>query len=386
VLGYDVGPMKSTHPGKSNIPARLSSPSSAGESEFSAAPNITHTPALPPVNWGAVGAQAPILLSTPADTLPEAAVVVLVWTEAEWASLEHVFCSSAAAMPYANRNTGSWSGWQTYSEDVPAVAGWTFWGEYRLVQIGTSNVLLFKSNTHLDFPGESYLQQLISRLIATAKPQLILSTGTAGGARPTDHIGTVNVVRAGTLYESGQPQASWPEYTSPWTANWSLLSTAGFGELLFPVPTVAADLASLCSQFNTVYKSDYPLSTLNVGGLDMADPSPLINDMTAGHTSLLTADSFVVGTSSGNLGAFACVEMDDAVIAETCVAANVAFGSVRNISDPVQNASLPPAFQAHWGQTVYDAYGFYTSYNGAVAAWAILSAQLRSAQVLPWVR
>jgi hypothetical protein len=58
----------------------------------------------------------------------------------------------------------------------------------------------------------------------------------------------------------------------------------------------------------------------------------------------------------------------------------VAFGSVRNISDPVQNASLPPAFQAHWGQAIYDAYGFYTSYNGAIAAWAILSAQLQSAQ------
>jgi nucleoside phosphorylase len=305
-------------------------------------------------------------------------VVVLVWTEAEWASLQHVFCSSAAAMPYANRNNGSWSGWQTYSEDIPSVSGWTFWGKYRLVQIGTSKVLLFKSNTHLDFPGESYLQQLISRLIATAKPELILSTGTAGGARPTDHVGTVNVVRAGTLYESGQPPANWPDYVSPWSANWSLLSAAGF--LLFPVPTVAADLASLCTQFNQRYDSNYSLSTLNVDGLDMGDTLPLINDMTVGTTSLLTTDSFVVGTSSGNFAAYACIEMDDAIIAETCVAAQVAFGAVRNISDPVQNASLPPEAQAHWGQAVYDAYGFYTSYNGAVAAWAILSAQLQSAQ------
>jgi len=27
-----------------------------------------------------------------------------------------------------------------------------------------------------------------------------------------------------------------------------------------------------------------------------------------------------------------------------------------------------------WGSAVYDAYGFYTSFNGAIAAWASLVA------------
>ncbi len=43
-----------------------------------------------------------------------------------------------------------------------------------------------------------------------------------------------------------------------------------------------------------------------------------------------------------------------------------------SVSDPVQNAALPAKVQGDWGSVVYDAYGFYTSCNGALAAWAVL--------------
>jgi nucleoside phosphorylase len=91
-------------------------------------------------------------------------------------------------------------------------------------------------------------------------------------------------------------------------------------------------------------------------------------------TPLLTASSFVVGTNSGNLESYACVEMDDAVIGMACAGTAAAFGFVRNISDPVQNAALPSDVQGDWGSAIYNAYGFYTSYNGALTASAILSA------------
>jgi hypothetical protein len=215
-----------TRPTPHEILARLrpAAPLAAARSGATFQPTINHSPSLPPIDWGAIGAQAPALMTTPAANLPSAAAVVMVWTDAEWAALEHVFCNSGAAMPYTSRNQGSWSGWQRY---------------------------------------------------------------------------------------------------------------------------------------------------------DLAAPLPAINNLTAGTTSVLTADSFVVGTSSGNLSQFACVKMDDAIIAKLCTAANVAFGSVRNISDPVQNVALPAEFQARWGQAIYDAYGFYTSYNGAIAAWAILSGQFQ---------
>lgn len=68
------------------------------------------------------------------------------------------------------------------------------------------------------------------------------------------------------------------------------------------------------------------------------------------------------------------IEEDDAVIGEVCAASGTAFGFVRNVSDPVQNAALPASVQGSWGSVVYDAYGIYTSYNGAVAAWSALVA------------
>jgi nucleoside phosphorylase len=239
--------------------------------------------------------------------------------------------------------------------------------------MGSRTVLLFKSETHLDYPGQQYLTQLINQLISSVKPSLMISTGTAGGARPTDHVGTVNVVDAACLFNLNQPQSSWPKYTSSWSANWSLVSNPGFPQLLFPVPTTATDLASICSQFNSFYQLSDTLADLNPGNVNTADPQPAINDLTTAGTSLLTTSTFVVGTNSGTFKSFACIEMDDAIIAGVCVANNVAYGSVRNISDPVQNSALPEKVQGNWGQAIYDAYGFYTSYNGAVAAWAVLN-------------
>ncbi|MGA2253157.1 MAG: hypothetical protein ABSG53_00720 [Thermoguttaceae bacterium] len=48
----------------------------------------------------------------------------------------------------------------------------------------------------------------------------------------------------------------------------------------------------------------------------MADSLPKLNNLTTGAMSLLTVNSFLVATTSGNLAKFACVEMDDAIIAE----------------------------------------------------------------------
>lgn len=336
-------------------------------------PEINNTPPLPPVNWSAVGESAPAPISTPTGDLPKADVIVITWAEAEWAAMEHVFCNSAASMKYSARNDDSWSGWQKYDKGVPRVQGWDYWGSYRVAKIGNKTVILFKSNTHLDYPGQQYLAQMISRFISTAKPGLILSIGTAGGARTGDHIGTVNVVHSGTLYESGKPESQWPEYSNAWKAGWSIISQTGFKKLLFPIPTTTSDLQSLCKQFNQSYNTSYSLDELNVNNLNMGDASPGINNLTGAGTSLLTTNSFVVATSAGNYNSFACVEMDDAIIGNVCASNKTAFGFVRNISDPVQNSALPSNAQGNWGSAIYDAYGLYTSYNGAVAAWAVIA-------------
>jgi nucleoside phosphorylase len=338
-------------------------------------PGIANGPPLPAVNYGLVGKQPPGLPATPAGKLPKASAVVITWASAEWAALQHVFCAGGSTMPYGNRSKSSWPGWKKYSADLPhgAPSGWNYWGYYRLVELGGKPVLLFKSNTHLDWPGATYLQTLIKLWIADVQPKLILSVGTAGGAKPQDHIGTVRAVSAGTLYKSGQTPASWPVYKSTWKAGNQIQGNAKFKKLLYPVPTKSSDLKALCSQFNKHYGTNYELAQLDPKGLNLGAAMPQIDDQTGGGASLLTTSSFVVGTTSGNYKTYTSIEMDDAVIGETCASSRTPFGFVRNVSDPVQNASLPAKMQGNWGSIVYDAYGFYTSYNSAVTAWAMLA-------------
>ena len=336
-------------------------------------PGIPNGPSLPVVNFALVGQQAPILLTTPTGKLPKATAVVITWASAEWAALQQVFCGNAA-MPYSDRTQGTWTGWEKYSANRPlgAPSDWNYWGYYRLVQVGGNPVLLFKSNTHLDWPGAVYLEALIKLIIADVMPNVILSVGTAGGANPEDHIGTVRAVSAGTLYQSGIPQSDWPTYENGWTANKAILENVNFNQLLFPVPSRTTDLQTLCSQFNEQYGTTYMLAQLNPTGLNLGDEIPQIYDQTGGGASLLTTPTFVVGTTGGNYQMYTSIEMDDAIIGEVCAGSNTAFGFVRNISDPVQGASLPAKVQGNWGGTIYDAYGFYTSYNGALTACAML--------------
>jgi hypothetical protein len=145
---------------------RLGITAAAAEEQFE--PSLHNAPALPVIDWSQVGQQAPALPNTPAGQLPKASAVVITWASAEWAAMEHVFCSSATAMAYSDRSKGNWPGWQKYDSNLAANApsNWNYWGYYRLVQIAGKPVLLFKSNTHLDWPGSTYLQDLINLIAA----------------------------------------------------------------------------------------------------------------------------------------------------------------------------------------------------------------------------
>jgi len=63
----------------------------------------------------------------------------------------------------------------------------------------------------------------------------------------------------------------------------------------------------------------------------------------------LTTNEYEIATNDNNYGKYACMEMDDAVIAMICSENNQRFGIVRNISDPVINHMLPKEIQQKWG-------------------------------------
>ena len=226
-------------------------------------PSLANAPPLPAVNYGLVGKPAPSLLATRSGKPAES----VNGRDHRGRAPNGRRCSTYSApvaptMPYSERSRGTWTGWEKYSANLPSdrPSDWSYWGYYRTVEINGEVVLLFKSNTHLDWPGATFLTALIKLIIADVKPGLILSIGTAGGAKPQDHIGTVRAVSAGTLFESKKPASSWPEYKNGWTANGATLANANFKQLLFPVPTKASDLEMLCSQFNQQYHKTYTLS------------------------------------------------------------------------------------------------------------------------------
>ena len=328
---------------------------------------------MAPVDWVGAGLTAPTVLDTPnalADVTADA--VVIMWADAEWAPTHHVFCASSAEMPYSARASGDFPDW--IKDDIGMVdpqPDWTFWGWYRLVNLGEKSVLLYKSNTHYAYQGATALTSLIKRLIKLqTTPALILSTGTAGGANSTDHVGTVVIVNSGVLYESDTAANDWPRYSSNWRPSASRL--AAIEPLLMPIPISDADLAELARQFDEQQHATYTLAELDPLQLNHPDATPAILDLTANGTALLTADSFLVGATNNTYAAYACIEMDDAIIAKECEREGIPYGSVRNLSDPAQNPVLGKQGGA-WGSTVYEAYGFYTSFNGALAAWAAMS-------------
>jgi hypothetical protein len=72
--------------------------------------------------------------------------------------------------------------------------------------------------------------------------------------------------------------------------------------------------------------------------------------------------------------------MDDAVVGYAANLEKIDFVFVRNISDtlvPVEtptNQAIPDPARRAWSSAVYNAYGMFTSFNGALAAWAAIAA------------
>lgn len=123
---------------------------------------------------------------------------------------------------------------------------------------------------------------MIKLLVQQVQPKVILSTGTAGGARTQDHIGTVRAVSAGTSYEPAQPAADWPEYANDWKASGQTLANPDFSQLLLPIPINAADLQSLCTTFTQNYHTN-TLAELDPNGLNRGDATLHLGDDTGGR-------------------------------------------------------------------------------------------------------
>jgi hypothetical protein len=225
------------------------------------------------------------------------------------------------------------------------------------------------------------LRNMLDQMISDFKPTLILTIGTAGGSRNQDNLGTTNITNAADLELSGEfDPRSYPfnhkTYANSWLPDQHLLDTVC--GLLMQTPVTWQELNVLMEQnanrlINPDTGNTYSLDQLVNEEIQPDAIPPQINVLPG--IPVLTTNDYGVGNTNGNYDGFAAVEMDDAIIAMVAGQHATQFGVVRNISDPVQNATIPEKVQREWGGIIYSEYGLYTSYNGALATWGIAASE-----------
>jgi hypothetical protein len=359
---------------------------------------LTEPSQLPAIEWSLVGQSAPTLVNFKyggaGQKLPKADAIVMTWTSAEWAAMDHVFIRSGQAESPASALPTEAS-WYLYSRAAPSSGSSTnrLWGYYRPVLIdsiggGSHTILLFKSNAHLAHPP--YLNGLtkeLQELIGDVNPSRLYSIGTAGGATDQQNLGDVVVTNGAacklTLSQNSGSADNGKTFacTSFFPNTTGLLPTVQ-QKLFFKLSNVAtmAEWQRLLKQAQggRTGKSLIPYSLSDLMNAPI-EPQNLGAPKAVNFkgTPLLTTDTYFI--AEGNSPQYAALEMDDAVIGAAASQLNVPFAFIRNISDAViattdkQGHAIPEDAREAWSSVQYENFGVYSSFNGALAAWATLA-------------
>ncbi len=339
---------------------------------------------LPVIDFGEMKKYAPVIKDNDSpfanEPLPGADIVVVTWTIAEWAAMHHVFCGYNKAMRLSDVSNHEWrKGWLPYSRDYCQIHQYMVdvkktyqggapslnsnaWCFYRMVEVNGLSVLLVKSEMHLAQDGTDLpLKQFIHQLCDEVSPRLLLSIGTAGGVRTEDSLGTAIITNQAyfhLLKEFSNSSFNRTTVYSKWEPKTQHIDAAR--KLLmqiegFPVYPISPQ---------------YPKDAV----IDPDAPDSEIKVVT--NEPIITTDAFLFGTTENGLEKYGCiVEMDDAVVGLACKEESVSFGFVRNVSDPVINGRLPQTLQNEWAGFIYKERGLFTSYNGALATWALIASE-----------
>jgi hypothetical protein len=352
---------------------------------------------LPAVDWASIGQTAPqpkaLAARQASDPLPKADIVVITWTDAEWNALDHVFVNSGTSRA---SGLGSWSlDWLQYSRNTNGFTadkiGGALWGVFRVVTVigatGPKTVLLFHSNSHLQYqPYIAGLRAMVGNILADAQPAQLYSIGTAGGGALDQSLGDAVVTNSAQLLPGSGPNTSDPANGQTFTCNSWYPPTDLFGDaqkIMFPLSQVATsqDLQTLFEQYSQKNK---------VGAIKLSDliNAPLQPSNLAKPTihslpglPLNTSCDFAMAPGAGST-TFAAYEEDDAAVGQAAqqARANYAFAFIRNVSDTViadhtaNGTAISTSLRGAWGDMLYDRYGLFTSFNGALATWAAIAA------------
>lgn len=317
--------------------------------------------------------------------LPQADVLLVTWTVAELRALADVLTPGYQRedwYPY-DRNFADYE--PHIRGGAPALRVRRL-GSYFMTRLGNKTVLCFKSELHLNQDGKSIpgqpgvatlpVKDLWAQLISEVQPELVLTVGTAGATFADHELGDVMVTtRAKFRLQKEFRNAPFAnsEYHSSFVVPTKHLLTANQLMLVHKdrlrEPAFGPPTKRYPFQQSLIPAPENRPDT-KIAGFNMPD------------LPILTTDYFEFGTSSNGLELEGCgVEMGDAVlgmVAEELAEDAPNWAVIRNASDPQINGDLPivprmPNMQVHWAVWYYETYGYWTSVNSAIAAWAIIA-------------
>lgn len=331
---------------------------------------------IPAAFWEGLQPAVQHITYKPGTPLPAADVLLITWTTAEAQTLSAVFTS----------NHDFQATWYAYTygakallSEIPAAIlnqkanadslGKGIVGYFNVVSVNGKTVVLFKPELHPAEDGDKLpVIGLINQVAAEANPSLLLTTGTAGAIGSYLEAGDAVITNTARFYLIGPASyAAWPGITN------SIRLTAP------PISFSSTYITKCNQQITTLIEPDltsiakekgYPGPTRNPAIFNNNVPGTKVFDVVSSNGFSLDDKNDTDGLQQ--LGSVN--DMDDAFIiyglAQNAATRSIPWLSVRNISEP-QAPNLSKATLAEW-EKIYDAYGMYTTYNSALACWAII--------------
>lgn len=292
------------------------------------------------------------------DPLPNVDCLVVTWTVAEGQALADVLTPGFPSSVWYKYDRFFVSHYKkNIRAGAPALAANRL-GSFFPTAIGNRKVLCFKSELHLSQDGQKLpIRNLWKQIIQESKPNLVVTTGTAGAIGSPVKLGDVVVGRIvrflceRTFKNAPFNNKEYQNQTSP--------QTSYFEQSVANLIPVNASHLPAAARTPTIY---YDVSQLGE------------------KTDIVTTDFFAFDNTTNTYqlqGLGAAVEMGDAVLGLACqeLGAHAPdWFAIRNASDPQIDGSLTPDEQKQDAAKTYEKYGYWTTVGSAIATWAVIAA------------
>jgi nucleoside phosphorylase len=321
---------------------------------------------LTPIPWPA--GLAPTNHGAPTPTeIPKADVLVVTWTAAEAQALADVLTPGHPSSAWSKYTDG----WDQIEKELtgrsPAreskcLAVWA------VTTIAGKTVVLVKSDLHLSTDAVSLpVKRLWEQLIAAVRPELVITTGTAGGIGAHMALGDVLIADA-AKFNCIKAFKDEPWAQTRFESDTSYVVGEHVTEaqnLLMPVN--AGRLQPIATRLPEVVTGD--VETVDYFGFD--DPT----------------DSYGIVKDDAKAR---MEEMDDATLPLAIRDIEEHYGNVevdgkreqvrpprwlaiRNASDPMVPTLGDLEAEKKWAAAVYAKYGYWTTIGSAIACWAVIA-------------